>query len=60
MDLFEHYEQLPQQVLDILEKFSEQSNDYDTCKKLVGQLEAIGYSCDYDLSAEPYDLRKID
>lgn len=60
MDLFERYEQLPQQVIVIMEKFCDQENDYYTCKRLVIDLEKVGYSCEYGLDAEPYDLRKID
>jgi len=60
MDLFEHYEELPQQVLNILAKFCDQVNDYESCQNLIETLETVGYTCDYGLDAEPYDLRKID
>ena len=62
VDLFEHLDQLPQEVLDVLEKHSETWDDkdgYQACSDLVDDLEKVGYTCDYGLSAEPYDLRKI-
>jgi hypothetical protein len=58
IDLFEHYEDLPQEVQDVIDKHGE-PNGYEGCKKLIADLELIGYTCDYDLSATPYGLRKI-
>ena len=59
MDLFEHYEDLPQNVLDVLSKHEEGDFSYKTCEALKNELEAIGYTCDYGLDASPYDLKKI-
>lgn len=57
-NLFEHYEELPQKVQDILLKHMS-CEDYNGCEKLVKELESVGYTCDYGLDAIPYDLRKF-
>ena len=59
IDLFEHLELLPIEVLSILDKYSELSDTYDNCRNLVYELEQVGYTCDYYLDAEPFDLRNI-
>jgi len=57
--LEEKYDTLPQNVKDILEKFAECENDYESCANLVKELNAIGWTCDYYLDAEPYDFRRL-
>lgn len=58
IDLFEHYETLPQEVQDVLLKHGEVVG-YKGCAKLIADLKPLGYTCDYGLDACPYDLRKI-
>lgn len=58
-DLFETPELLPNNVQEILNKFSEMDNTYEECEELVSELNQVGYTCDYYLDAVPYDLRKI-
>jgi hypothetical protein len=60
MDLFEKYEELPKEVLDIIEEFSEKENDYKVCEDLKNRLKLVGYTCEYDLSATPYNLKVLD
>lgn len=57
INLFEHYELLPQNVQDLLIEFGELEDTYEDCDKLIARLEEVGYTCSYYLSAEPYDLR---
>lgn len=59
MDLFDDYENLPSEVLTILEKFSSKINNYKNCENLITELEKIGYSCEYDFSVEPFNLIKL-
>lgn len=59
VDLFEDYDDQPQEVQDILEKYDFEDADYQTLKKLKIELNAIGYTFDYDMDGSPYDLRKI-
>lgn len=57
-DLFEHYEDLPQEVQAILEKYGEVET-YQQCEAMLKECEALGYTFDYYLDAVPYNLRKI-
>jgi hypothetical protein len=59
MDLFNHQEELPQKVKDVLKEFEDCEFTYDSCAQLVSALNEVGYTCDYYLDAEPYHLRKI-
>lgn len=53
------WETLPQNVKDILDKYAECENDYESCANLVNELNAIGWTCEYYLDAEPYDIRRL-
>ena len=57
-DLFEHQDELPQEVQDIIIKFSDSENNYNDCKTLVEELERVGYTCYYGLDASPFGLKK--
>lgn len=59
MDLFDHVDTLPQEVQEVLEKHSSMENSYEDCNKLIVELEAVGYTCDYGLDGVPYDLKQI-
>ncbi len=58
MDLFEQVETLPQEVQDVLKKYENGGLTYEECAKLVIELEFVGYTCEYGLDAEPFNLRK--
>jgi hypothetical protein len=62
-DLFEQYETLPPEVQSIIEKYNlielDKGMDYPDCKNFVAELEQVGYTCDYGLDAQPYDLKKL-
>ena len=56
-DYFETPQDVPQEVRAILETFDEDAeNGYEECARLVGLLEDIGWSFEYYLDAEPYNL----
>jgi hypothetical protein len=59
-DMFAHYDELPIEVQLILDKYSEMDDTYENCGNLVDDLESVGWTCDYYLDAEPFDLRLID
>ena len=59
VDLFEDYEDQPQEIQRILSKYEMEDFNYDVLQNLKAELEAIGYTMDFGLDAEPYDLRKI-
>lgn len=62
-DLFEQWELLPAHVLAIIERMNEQQDkgkwDYEDCEHYRKELNKIGYTYDFGLDAEPYNLRKI-
>ena len=58
-DLFETPELIPQDVQAILETFNEDADPYHELDRLINELEAIGYTFDYYLDAEPYGLRPV-
>lgn len=60
--LFEKYELQPAELKAIIEEWEERMIDgmnYNTCEQMLKEVEAIGYTFDYGLDAEPYGLRKI-
>jgi hypothetical protein len=62
IDLFEHYETLPKNVQRTLARWGDKLyNDqtYDNCAKFLKAMEKHGYTFDYYLDAQPYNLRKI-
>lgn len=61
IDLFEHWELIPKDVSDILERYNEdeQPNDYNTLARLQSELNAIGYNFNYGLDAEPFGLHQM-
>ena len=60
VDLFDlHYNELPTELVEVLTKYENMDDTYVNCGNLVDDLNKIGYTCDYYLDAEPYNLRKI-
>jgi hypothetical protein len=57
-DLFTTPEQLPTEVQEILSDFSEREQTYENCQQLEQALKPHGYTFEWGLDAEPYDLRK--
>ncbi len=59
MDLFETPELIPDNVSEILDTFNEEADSYKECARLLSAVESIGYTFDYGLDGQPYDLTKI-
>ena len=62
-DLFEHYERLPDNVQELYFSWGDRLADgaeYEDLKQMLSEFEELGYTFDYGLDAEPYDLRAID
>lgn len=63
MDLFEDYDLLPEELKAVCghwqEKAAHLGLDYNDCKAFQEECEAIGYTFDYGLDAEPFDLRPM-
>jgi len=60
-DLLETPDKLPADVIKALDQFereSERGCSYKACERLSYTLDRLGYTFDYDLDGEPYDLRE--
>ena len=62
-DLFENYDKQPKELAEIVDfymnKFNDGDYDYEDSKNFLNEVEAIGYTFDYGLDNEPYNLRPI-
>ena len=60
-DLFEHPEELPKAVQNLIngEHDVEFEDTYEACAKMLKIMNSLGYTFEYGLDAEPYDLRKL-
>jgi len=55
----EEYDNLPQEVKDILDSFDMNEADSDReCDRIIDKLNDIGWTADYGLSGEIYDVKK--
>lgn len=61
IDLFETPELIPPQVAEILDKYSDafEEGDYRGLEMALKEIESVGYTFEYYLDGQPYDLRKI-
>lgn len=58
IDLFEHYKRMPEKIRNIIDSYSNTENfSYQVCDAMLKELEANGYTFDYGLDAEPFNLR---
>jgi len=58
-DLFEHYEDLPEEVQKLIDENTE-FQSYEDCEEFKNQLHKIGYTCEYGLDNIPHSLRKLE
>jgi hypothetical protein len=60
VNLFEDYKNIPKEVNAIIKKYNYfEDATYKDLEECLKELETIGYTFDYYLDAQPYDLRKI-
>lgn len=60
-DLFQHIEELPESAQKIYRKYEKYSDlTYKQCEKFLKEMEYVGYTFEYYLDAQPYDLRPIE
>jgi hypothetical protein len=58
-DLFDDYENLPKNLLDILNKYQMNEDlNYFTIEKMLKEVNSIGYTFEYYLDCIPYNLQK--
>jgi hypothetical protein len=59
IDLFEDYDNIPDKVNNILEKYDMEDQDYESLEAIKKRVEKVGYTFDFGLDAVPYGLRPI-
>ena len=62
IDLFDTPEKLPRHIQRIIESYGERMDDMDGyawCKAFLNEINEWGYTFDYGLDAEPFNLKKI-
>jgi hypothetical protein len=61
VDLFEDYDDIPSNVQEVLDKYSDafEDGDYKELEKANKELGKIGYTFEYGLDGQAYDLRKV-
>ena len=64
VDLFDNYETLPKKVRDTIDFYMEKYQDgdytYEDSKNFLEEMQKQGYTFEYGLDNEPYDLRKME
>jgi len=55
----ENLDNIPSPVLKVLESFDEMEDSYKECERLLTELKPLGYTFEYGLDGEPYDLKPI-
>jgi hypothetical protein len=58
-DLFDTPDKIPQAVHEILDEWDENAEPYAECRRINDQLKPLGYTFDWGLAGEPYNLRTI-
>jgi hypothetical protein len=61
-DIFEHPELMPAELRQVMEKWEAKMLDgftYTEIAEMLKEVEAVGYTFEYYLDAEPYGLRPI-
>jgi hypothetical protein len=57
-DLFQHPELLCDKARAVFDEFAHMDNDYASCKELEAALKPLGYTFEWGLDAEPFNLTK--
>lgn len=43
----------------IIDKYSSMDDSYENCQNLIADLNEVGYTCDFDLSGGPTEIRQL-
>ena len=58
-DLFNNWDELPNELKEIFNSHSSEQGNYESCEKLLKEIEPLGYTFQYGLDGEPFGLKKI-
>lgn len=55
----QEYNNLPQDIKDVVDSWDDNKDIYAECRRIRSELEQMGWTCDYGLDGEVYDVRKV-
>jgi len=58
-DLFEHPDLIPEKVQAIIDSRNFEICGYKELTRIINELEPLGYTFNFGLDAEPYELKKV-
>ena len=53
------YQNLPENVKGIVDSWDDNEDLYEECSRIKYELNVIGWTCDYGLDGEVYDVTQI-
>ena len=56
----ESYDALPQNIKDIVDSWDDNKNTYEECRRIIKELEAVGYTADYGLDGELHSVMSFE
>jgi len=56
----QEYDNLPQQIKEIVDSWDDNKNLYDECARIKHELNKRGFDCEYGLDGMVYDVAPID
>ena len=59
MDLFDHFDELPEDIQKIINDFDVDKDHYQEASKMEVKMLKKGYRFEYSLDGMPYHLREI-
>lgn len=59
IDLFADPDSIPKNIQDILDTFNQDADRYSECQRILNKIKPLGYSFEYGLDGEPYELIKL-
>lgn len=59
MDYLQHIQLVPPQVREVLDRYQDKDETYPNCKQLEQELNQIGWTINWGLEAEPFNLRPM-
>lgn len=60
MNYFENLELVPEEVIDILDKYAMEDETYENCITMENDLNSLGWTMEWSLDAVPYNLQPIE
>ena len=56
----EEYDNLPQNIKDIIDTFDDNQDRYKECGRIQERLEEFNWTCDWGLDGDIYDVRTLE